>query len=288
MSTSDNSFRDLVARLNAMNNITPEQERASLMEAAGKAPKVLDDKEVSLADIAKLAGIKEYVEPVKHSKKAEALVESITKEPKSESSIAKAIKESDADDSIATNIKKEVNEEVNRLDKIAELEAQLAELKTEQKEEQTYDSKGFREVITKDIAEYVKNAEDSQLVELYNTISDNEAVYNEESSSILIKTPETTEIIADAEKAEAPEEDQIDEKTKDMVDYDRNKEEPHTPEPSLNDLVKQDAESKDDEDEEDEEAGEVPMLDKDFDEGEEVELPAEDKFTNDLDPAEKK
>jgi len=286
MSTSDNSFRDLVARLNAMSNITPEQERASLMEAAGKAPKVLDDKEVSLADIAKLAGIKEYVEPVKHSKKAEALVESITKEPKSESSIAKAIKESDADDSIATNIKKEVNEEVNRLDKIAELEAQLAELKTEQKEEQTYDSKGFREVITKDIAEYVKNAEDSQLVELYNTISDNEAVYNEESSSILIKTPETTEIIADAEKAEAPEEDQIDEKTKDMVDYDRNKEEPHTPEPSLNDLVKQDAESKDDE--EDEEAGEVPMLDKDFDEGEEVELPAEDKFTNDLDPAEKK
>ena len=128
------------------------------------------------------------------------------------------------------------------------------------------------------------------MVELYNTISDNEAVYNEESSSILIKTPETTEIIADAEEAEAPaEEEQVDEKTKDMVDYDRNKEEPHTPEPSLNDLVKQDAESKDDEEEEDE-AGEVPMLDKDFDEGEEVELemPAEDKFTNDLDPADKK
>jgi hypothetical protein len=32
------------------------------------------------------------------------------------------------------------------------------------------------------------------------------------------------------------------------------------------------------------------MLDKDFDEGEEVELevPTEDKFTNDLDPADKK
>ena len=285
--STDTSFRDLVARLNAMNNVTPEEERAQLMEAAGKAPKVLDDKEVSLADIAKLAGIKEYVEPVKHSKKAKALVESITAEPKTESSIAKAIKESDADDSIATSIKKEVNEEVNRLEKIAELEAQLAELKTEQKEEQTYDSKSFREVITKDIAEYIKDAEDSALVELYNTISDNEAVYNEESSSILIKTPGTTEIIADAEKAEAPEEDQIDEKTKDMVDYDRNKEEPHSPEPSLNDLVKQDAESKDDEEEED---GEVPMLDKDFDEGEDVELevPAEDKFTNDLDPAEKK
>ena len=199
--SADSSFRDLVARLNAMSNITPEEERAQLMEAAGKAPKVLDDKDISLADIAKLAGIKEYVEPTKVSPEAKKLVESITEQPKTESSITKAIKESDADDSIATSIKKEVNEEVNRLEKIAELEAQLAELKTEQKDEQTYDSKAFREVIAKDIAEYVKNAEDSQLVELYNTISDNEAVYNEESSSILIKTPETTEIIADAEKA---------------------------------------------------------------------------------------
>jgi hypothetical protein len=283
--STDDSFANLVRRLNAMNNVTPEEERAQLMEAAGKAPKVLDDKEVTLADIAKLAGIKEYVEPVKHSKKAKALVESITKEPKLESSIAKAIKESDADDSLSTSIKKAVTEESNRLDKIAELEAQLAELKTEQKEEQTYDSKSFREVITKDIAEYIKGAEDTALVELYNTISDNEAVYNEESSSILIKTPETTEIIADAEEAEAPaEEEQVDEKTKDMVDYDRNKEEPHAPEKHGEE---EEAEDKSDEKDDD---GEVPMLDKDFDEGEEVELdmPAEDKFTNDLDPADKK
>ena len=280
--STDNSFANLVRRLNAMSNVTPEQERAQLMEAAGKAPKVLDDKEVSLADIAKLAGIKEYVEPAKHSKKAKALVESITAEPKLESSIAKAIKESDADDSIATSIKKEVNEEVNRLDKIAELEAQLAELKTEQKEEQTYDSKSFREVITKDIAEYIKGAEDSALVELYNTISDNEAVYNEESSNILIKTPETTEIIADAEQAEAPEE-QVDEKVVDGVQTDRNTSEPHASEKS----DEKEAEDKSDEKDDD---GEVPMLDKDFDEGEEVELemPAEDKFTNDLDPADKK
>ena len=82
MAQEDTSFRDLVARLNAMNNLTPEQERQSMMEAVGQAPKVLDDKEVSLADIAKLAGIKEYVEPVKHSKKAEKMVESIVAEPK--------------------------------------------------------------------------------------------------------------------------------------------------------------------------------------------------------------
>ena len=275
--SADTSFRDLVARLNAMSNITPEEERAQLMEAAGKAPKVLDDKDITLADIAKLAGIKEYVEPAKVSPKAEKLVESITEEPKAESVITKAIKESDADDSIATSIKKEMNEESNRLDKIAELEAQLAELKSEQKEEQTYDSKSFREVITKDIAEYIKNAEDSQLVELYNTISDNEAVYNEESSSILIKTPETTEIIADAEKAEAPEEEQV------IADAERNTSEPHRPEAKADDEADDNADDR-------EEDGEVPMLDKEFDDddemGEEVELeiPAEDKFTNDLDP----
>jgi hypothetical protein len=261
-----------------MSNITPEEERAQLMEAAGKAPKVLDDKDITLADIAKLAGIKEYVEPAKVSAKAEKLVESITAEPKAESVITKAILESDADDSIATSIKKTMTEESNRLDKIAELEAQLAELKSAQKEEQTHDTKSFRELVSKDVAEYIKNAEDSALVELYNTISDNEAVYNEESSSILVKTPDTAEIIADAEKAEAPEE-KIDEKTKDMVDYDRNKEEPHRPEKA------DDKEAEDKSDDKDAE-GEVPMLDPEFDEdmGEDVELPTEDKFTNDLDP----
>ena len=277
--SSNTSFSDLVARLKDMSNMTPEQERKELMEAANSEPKVLDDKDISLADIAKLAGIKEYVEPTKVSPKAKKLVESIA-EPKAESVITKAIKESDADTSIATTIKKEVTEETNRLDKIAELEAQLAELKSEQKEEQTYDSKSFREVITKDIAEYVKNAEDTQLVELYNTISDNEAVYNEESSSILIKTPETTEIIADAEKAEAPEEEMI-------ADAERNTSEPHRPEAKADDKEAEDKSGDKDTD------GEVPMLDKEFDTddemGEDVELevPAEDKFTNDLDPTEK-
>ena len=71
--SEDNSFRDLVARLNAMSNITPDQERAELMEAANKEPKILDDKDISLADIAKLAGIKEYVEPIKVSKKAQKI-----------------------------------------------------------------------------------------------------------------------------------------------------------------------------------------------------------------------
>ena len=268
------NFAELVARLNAMSNITPDEERKSLMESASAEPRLLDEKDVSLADIAKLAGIKEYVEPVKVSKKAQKLVEEITGTPKVESSIAKAIAESDADDSISANIKRAVTEESKRLDKIADLETQLAELKAEQKEEQTYDSKGFREVISTDIAEYIKNAEEAQLVELYNTFSDNEAIYNEEQKNILVKTPETTEIIADAEKAEAPEEDEVvqeKEPEERLVDLDKEV----LPDPGTPSV-------------------ETPAVE---DEGEEVELnavepsiavPQEDKFTNDLDPAEKK
>ena len=280
--SKDNSFADLVARLKAMSDITPDQERNQLMEAARNEPKILDDKEISLADIAKLAGIQEYTEQPKVSAKAEKLVESITGE-KNESVITKAIKESDADTSIATTIKKEVTEEANRLDKIAELEAQLAELKSEQKEEQTYDAKSFKEIVSKDMQEYIANANENELVQLYNAVSDNEAVYNEESSNILVKTPETTEIIADAEKAEQPEEEQVDEKVVDGVQTDRNTSEPHAKEKA------DDKEAEDKSDEKDTD-GEVPMLDKEFDDddemGEEVELekPVEDKYTNDLDP----
>ena len=205
--SADTSFRDLVARLNAMSNMTKEEERASLMEAARQEPKILDDKEVTLADIAKLAGIKEYQEEPKVSPKAEQLVESIAKE---ESIITKAIQESDADESIATTIKKEVTEESKRLDKIAELEAQLAELKSQEKEEATLDADAFKETFVKEITEYVKEAEADRLAELYNSFSNNEVEVKEDS--FLIKTPETKEVIADAEKAEAPEQEVVQEK----------------------------------------------------------------------------
>jgi len=294
--TEDTSFRDLVARLNAMSNVTPEQERQSLIESVGQAPKVLDDKEVTLADIAKLAGIKEYVKPVKHSKAATKMVESITAEPKIESSITKAIAESDADDSISKQIKEAVTKESSRLDKIAELETQLAELKMAEKEDATMDDKAFREAFVSEISEYAKEAEANELVELYNKFSANEVEMNE--NEFTIKTPETAEIIADAEKevadAEVIADAEVTEKVKDFVDYDRNKEEPHTPEKDSEDESPafpsySDKSNVDDEEEED---GELPMLDKDFDEGEgedvELEAPAEVKFTNDLDPADKK
>jgi hypothetical protein len=268
-----------------MNNQTPDQERQSLIESVGQAPKVLDDKEVSLADIARLAGIKEFVEPVKHSKKATKMVESIVAEPKVESSIAKAIKESDADVSISKQIKEAVTKESSRLDKIAELETQLAELKMAEKEDATMDDKAFREAFMSEIAEYAKEAEAGELVELYNKFSANEVEMNE--NDFTIKTPETAEIIADAEKevadaeAEVIADDEVTEKVKDFVDYDRNKEEPHTPEKDGDEEAEDKSDEKDDD-------GEVEMLDKEFDEELELDVPAEDKFTNDLDPAVKK
>ena len=147
----EDNWLDIVKRLNEMSNITPEEERQSLLEAAKQDPKILDEKEISLADIAKLAGIKEYTSPVV-SKQAEALIESITRdEPTTESIITQAIKESDADDSISATITKAVTEDSKRLDTIAELETKLAELKAEQKEEQTYEVDAFREVLAKDI-----------------------------------------------------------------------------------------------------------------------------------------
>ena len=193
----EDDFANLVKRLNELSNISPEKERQALLEAAKREPRVLDDRQITLADIAKLAGIKEFKEPTKISPKAEKLIESITGE---KSDITRAIEESDKQAPKKTI--KEAKKKENRLEKIAELETKLAELKAEQKQEQTYDAKTFREVLQKDIQEYIRSCDESALVELYNNISDNEAVYNEESSNILVKTEETKEIIADAEKLE--------------------------------------------------------------------------------------
>ena len=213
------------------------------------------------------------------------MVESITAKPKVESSITKAIAESDADVSISKQIKEAVTKESSRLDKIAELETQLAELKMAEKEDATMDDKAFREAFVSEISEYAKEAEANDLVELYNKFSANEVEMNE--NNFTIKTPETAEIIADAEKevadaeAEVIADAEVTEKVKDFVDYDRNKEEPHTPEKD----GEEEAEDKSDEKDDD---GEVEMLDKEFDEELELDVPSEDKFTNDLDPADKK
>ena len=273
------NFADLVARLNKMSNITPEQERKSLLESASAEPRLLDEKDVSLADIAKLAGIKEYIEPVKVSEKAQKLVEEITKP---QSSIAKAIEESDADDSISTGIRKAVTEEAKRLDKITELETQLAELKAQEKEDATLDDKTFRERFVTEITEYVKKAEGTELAELYNKFSMNEVELQEKN--FLIKTPETKEVIADAEAKEA-------EANAEVVQ----EKEPRAEEPVVEVPVEEpEAEEKllDLDKEVLPDPGtpsvETPAVGTEGEEVEpEIEIPTKDKFTNDLDPAPK-
>jgi hypothetical protein len=218
------------------------------------------------------------VEPVKHSKKAEKMVESITAEPKLESSIAKAIKESDADVSISKQIKEAVTKESNRLDKIAELEQQLAELKQAEKEDATMDDKAFREAFVSEITEYAKEAEANELVELYNKFSANEVEMNE--NEFTIKTPETAEIIADAEQEVADAESEV------MADAEVTEKDSEDESPAFPSYL--DKSNVDDEDDEMDTDGEVDMLDPEFDEELELQAPAEVKFTNDLDPAEKK
>ena len=267
------NFADLVARLNKMGNMTPEQERKSLMESASAEPRLLDEKDVSLADIAKLAGIKEYIEPVKVSKKAKRLVEEITKP---QSSIGKAIEESD--DSISAGIKKAVTEEAKRLDKITELETQLAELKAQEKEDATLDDKTFRERFVAEITEYVKKAEGTELAELYNKFSMNEVELQEKN--FLIKTPETTEVIADAEAKEA-------EANAEVVQ----EKEPRAEEPVVEVPVGEPEEKLLDLDKEvlpdpGTPSVETPAVGTEEVEPE-IEIPTKDKFTNDLDPAPK-
>ena len=265
------NFADLVARLNAMSNQTPDQERSSLMEAATKEPRLLDERDVSLADIAKLAGIKEYVEPIKVSRKAQKMVENIT-QPQSD--ITKAIKEADADDSIATGIKKAVTEESKRLDKITELETQLAELKAQEKEDATLDDKTFRERFVSEITEYVKKAEGTELADLYNKFSTNEVELQEKN--FLIKTPETKEVIADAEAKEAEGEEEV------VQEKEPEAEEPVVEVPAEEPAVEVPVEAKP------EVTAEVGEVDVSTDAPAVDVQPVTDKFTNDLDPAPKK
>lgn len=168
-----NDWLDIVKRLNELSNITPEDERASLMEAASQEPRILDDRDVTLADIAKLAGIKEYIEPVKVSKQAEKLIESITTEKTEESIITRAIREADTKEkTVAEEIEQEVKKESKRLDKIAELQAKIEELKSQELEENTYDPEKFKGKLRELLEYFLKNASMDQMVDMYKMIAD--------------------------------------------------------------------------------------------------------------------
>jgi hypothetical protein len=169
----EDNWLDIVKRLNEMSNMTPDEERAQLMEAARQEPRILDDKDVTLADIAKLAGIKEYTETPKVNKKAEKLIESITAEKTEESIITKAIRESDTTErTVAEEIEQEVTKESKRLDKIAELEQKIQELKSQEIEENTYDPEKFKGKLRELLEYFLKNATMDQMVDMYKLIAD--------------------------------------------------------------------------------------------------------------------
>lgn len=170
---NEDNWLDIVKRLNEMSNMTPDEERAQLMEAARQEPRILDDKDVTLADIAKLAGIKEYTETPKVNKKAEKLIESITAEKTQESIITKAIRESDTTErTVAEEIEQAVTKESKRLDKIAELEQKIQELKSQEIEENTYDPEKFKGKLRELLEYFLKNATMDQMVDMYKLIAD--------------------------------------------------------------------------------------------------------------------
>ena len=170
---NEDNWLDIVKRLNDMSNMTPDEERAQLMEAARQEPRILDDKDVTLADIAKLAGIKEYTELPKVNKKAEKLIESITAEKTEESIITRAIRESDTTErTVAEEIEQAVTKESKRLDKIAELEQKIQELKSQEIEENTYDPEKFKGKLRELLEYFLKNATMDQMVDMYKLIAD--------------------------------------------------------------------------------------------------------------------
>ena len=176
---------DIVKRLNEMSNITPEQERQELMEAAAQEPRILDDRDVSLADIAKLAGIKEYVEPVKVSKKAEQLIESIVGEKKvtEQSAITKIIEEADKNkESMGKKMEQEGQKLSKRLEQIAELEEKIAELKTQEIEENTYEPEEFKGKLRELLEYFLKNATMSQMADMYRMIADENIKVSEDGT----------------------------------------------------------------------------------------------------------
>jgi Asp-tRNA(Asn)/Glu-tRNA(Gln) amidotransferase C subunit len=165
----------IIKRLNEMSNITPEDERQQLLEAASHEPRILDDRDVTLADIAKLAGIKEYVEPVKVSKKAEQLIESIVSEEKvtEQSAITKIIEASDKNkESMGKKMEQEGQKLSKRLEQIAELEEKIAELKTQEIEENTYEPEKFKGKLRELLEYFLKNASIDQMVDMYKMIAD--------------------------------------------------------------------------------------------------------------------
>ena len=175
--------------LNAVNVLSQPQTYEDKL-AEGKVKAMMMDMEDDAADMTKAEFIK------KHGANNVDVWDKVQKE-KEEMGIESAQPEGESTMS-----------ESNRLDKIAGLEAELADLKIQEKEDAMMDDESFRKAFIEGMSAWAAEADASTLVDVYNKFSNESKVQMEDEKFLLI-TKENAKVIQDAND-QAPEGDEED------------------------------------------------------------------------------
>jgi hypothetical protein len=198
MAHADKGFRDLVAHLKTISSLDNIQEEAQLRGAAtASAHADLPNIPTTKEDITKLAGVKPALmenkkiiiddwnkkQSIKENKEEEGRPSPA--KPTGKSSITDVIEQTDY--SLEAKLTRVGITEAKRLEKIADLEKQIAELKSQEIEENTYDIEKFKNKVKESLENFLKEATADQLVELYGMISD-EDVSITEDGNIMVNT----------------------------------------------------------------------------------------------------
>ena len=183
MAQADKGFRDLVAHLKTISSLDNIQEEAQLRGAAtagahADLPVIPTTKE----DITKLAGVKPALmenkniiiddwnkkQTIKEDKEEEGRPSPAN--PTGKSAITDIIEQTDY--SLEAKLTQVGINETKRLEKIADLEKQIAELKSQEIEENTYDPEKFKGKLRELLEYFLKNATMDQMVDMYKMIAD--------------------------------------------------------------------------------------------------------------------
>lgn len=182
MAQADKGFRDLVAHLKTISDLDNIQEEAQLRGAAtagahADLPNIPTTKE----DITKLAGVKPALmenkqiiddwnkkQTIKEDKEEEGRPSPVN--PTGKSAITDVIEQTDY--SLEAKLTRVGITEAQRLEKIADLEKQIAELKAQEIEENTYDPEKFKVKLRELLEYFLKNANMDQMVDMYKMIAD--------------------------------------------------------------------------------------------------------------------
>ena len=175
--------------LNAVNVLSQPQTYEDKL-AEGKVKAMMMDMEDDAADMTKAEFIK------KHGANNVDVWDKVQKE-KEEMGIESAQPEGESTMS-----------ESNRLDKIAGLEAELADLKIQEKEDAMMDDESFRKAFIESMSAWAAEADASTLVDVYNKFS-NESKVQMEDDKFLLVNKENAEVIADANATEPEGEEEV-------------------------------------------------------------------------------